>query len=476
MSDKRDNPTYFPEVDALLGESGGEISENQFRERWSEPGASRAPKKGRPPRKKKKTKKWIPILIVLLLLLTAGGAVAIAEPWVPAVKDTFVTKPTTELEPLTLAVGGSHTVSVDLSENERIASIETSDPDILTVDGETLTARGEYFETTVTITTSEKELPSSKPAHEIVLFGKDFSERYDAVRRYLRDLIGVEKTEDIPTAVRTVAVYTQKVAVKGLDNVTDSPAREIEACLQNSVVLELLLQDGETVIVSAPGSAAEAAVIAEADGRAWLNIKGLEVAKTAVKATIGVWKTVSADVFERYAATVGAVVDAAHPNQIFVPRRAVNYTISVADLTQTEVATELDSDDVVDVYALEDGYNDAILKETLVLINDFRRESGLAVLTWSDALAEAAKTRAKELSGKYGHLRPDGASGLTVSDAAKLEFVGCGYATAQGVFAAWCSESALRDQLLSPECTQFGGAFYRVEDGTYNNYQCALLG
>ncbi len=116
------------------------------------------------------------------------------------------------------------------------------------------------------------------------------------------------------------------------------------------------------------------------------------------------------------------------------------------------------------------------MKEVLTLVNAYRKEAGLAELTWSDALADAAKTRAQELSGKYGHLRPDGSSGLSASSAAKIEFVGCGYASAQGVFAAWCSESALRDQLLSPECTQFGGAFYRVEDGTYNNYQCGLLG
>lgn len=478
MSDKKqDGPIYFPEVDALLGESEGDFSENQFQAHWSETGAtSRVPRKDRAPRKKKKSKRWIPIVLVLLLVLIVGGAVVIAEPWVPAVKDTFVTRPTVELEPVTLAVGDKHSVTVELGDNEKIASIEAADPDILTVDGETVTAQGEYFETVLTVTTSEKELPSSQPAHQIVLFGKDFSAQHESVRRWLRNLLGIEKTEDIPTAVRTVAVYTQKFTVKGLDNVTDSPAHEIEACLQNSVVLELALNEKETVLVSAPGSAAEVKVIAESDGRAWLNVKGLEVAKTTVKATVGVWKTVSDEVFAQYSATVGAVVDEAHPKQIFVPHRAVNYTISVADLTKTEVATELESDDIVEVYSLETGYNDAIMKEVLVLVNAYRKEAGLAELTWSDALADAAKTRAQELSGKYGHLRPDGSSGLSASSAAKIEFVGCGYASAQGVFAAWCSESALRDQLLSPECTQFGGAFYRVEDGTYNNYQCGLLG
>ncbi len=470
-------PGFLPEVDELLGSPMPELGENRFEENWDEPGKKRrrARKQGAA-RRKKRSLKWIPVVAVLLLLAAGGGAVAVAEPWVPAVKDTFTPKPTTELDPLTLAVGDSHTVQVPLGENEVVASIEVADPDILVLSGDTFTARGEYFETTLTVRTCEKELPTAKPAHEIVIFGQDRSAEYEALRRFLRDLFGVEKIEDIPTEVRDVAVYTQRVTVKGLDKVTDNPPREIEACLQNSVVLELLLNEGETALVSAPGSAAEVSVIAESNGRAWINIKGNEVAKTTVKTTVGVWKAVSAETYARYAATTGALIDTAHPNQIFVPRRMVNYTISVADLSRTEVATELEGEDVVEVYALEDGFSDEVMRDVLALVNALRKEANLPELAWSDALAAAAKTRAQELSGKYGHLRPDGSNGLSAAEAAKQEMIGCGFVTAEGVFAAWCSEDGLLNQLLSADCTQFGGAFYRVEDGTYNNYQCALLG
>ena len=50
----------------------------------------------------------------------------------------------------------------------------------------------------------------------------------------------------------------------------------------------------------------------------------------------------------------------------------------------------------------------ALAPEMLALVNEARRENGLAELTWEVAAEEAALIRARELTEQYSHERPDG--------------------------------------------------------------------
>ena len=52
--------------------------------------------------------------------------------------------------------------------------------------------------------------------------------------------------------------------------------------------------------------------------------------------------------------------------------------------------------------------------EVIRLVNEERAEYGLPALTTTDALTAAAAKRAEEISGDYGHDRPDGSSCFTV--------------------------------------------------------------
>ena len=475
---EKQTPGAIPEVDDLLADDP--FAGNRFEEHWSDdggqtPAPSRRQKRTRAAGAKKKKFPVVPVVLAAVLVLLLAGAVLVAEPWVPSEKSTLTEAPTTELAPVTLAVGDSYKVEVPLGDNEVIDSVTADNPDVLQVDGTTVTAEGEYFRSNLTITVREVELPSARPAHTVKLLGRDISAPVEKVRRFLRNLLGVEKAADIRTELRTTAIYTQPVGVAGLNKVTDKPDKAVETYLQNSVVLELAVDKGQTVQLSAPGSAVSASVLAEKDGYVYIQLKGLEAAQSTVTVSVGAEKTISAEDYADYLKV--AVPAAGLPeNTVFVTHRVVVYTVSVIDLAATTVTTDPNAQNVESVYKLDPGFNADITKELFALVNALRKQNSLPELTWNDAYTLAAETRAKELSGLFGHTRPDGTAGLALASGAKYELIGCGSATAAGVFAAWNSDSALRAEMLDPAATAFGATFYRVEDGSYCNYQCGYIG
>lgn len=466
---KKIKAAHLPEVDALLEEASGISPESVSfaRAESSTTTVSRAPKKTRP--EKKRGRGW-GIAFVCLLAIALIGAAIIAEPWVPAVKDSYTLPAIKELPKRTLAVNENYLFEITLADNEQIKSVEIADPDILALseNNASVTAKGAYFRTTLNITTSEIALPEYSYPHTVVLFGKDYSEPYDNLRGWLRELIGVETRLQARTELRVLARYTQTLTVTGMDAVTAPSPTDIAAFLQNGVTLEVPVDAGDDIMLASSNETTATVTLNKIEnGTALFTVAGVADTKTKVTATVGFWKKVSPTVYADYLTASGleAGADNLRENEIFVPCRAQVFGIAVTDLDKPVVTTDL-AETTERVYP-DDGHHSATGRALLELVNKLRTDNGLAALTWNDSLYNDASARAVELAAAYGHKLPDGA---------KAECIAAGYLTAQEVFDCWNACESGRAAMLSADATSFGGDYYRNSDRVYSNYWCGLFG
>ena len=100
--------------------------------------------------------------------------------------------------------------------------------------------------------------------------------------------------------------------------------------------------------------------------------------------------------------------------------------------------------------------------EVIRLVNEERAEYGLPALTTTDALTAAAAKRAEEISGDYGHDRPDGSSCFTVLPEFGIRYetagenIAAGQKTPAQVVRAWMNSEGHRNNILNPDFTQIG--------------------
>ncbi|MEG2233300.1 MAG: CAP domain-containing protein [Oscillospiraceae bacterium] len=499
LTNKRDSlkvkQSYMREVDTLLDEADSlELSTVNFDEDIEATASTTSAPRGRkkPNSGKRRAGKVIAAIACALVLLMLGGSVIIAEPWVPAPKDSYIDPVARELPAKTLAVGEVFNVDVPLSDNETVSEVIASDADILEVDGSSVCAKGEYFKTSLSITTMEKELPDNEPAHKVALLGRDMSAPYDKLRSFLRNLIGIEKKAEPRTELRVLNRYHQEFVVDGLTNSTAQPPAEISAYMQNGVTLETGLSENEDVmLVSYNDATATVSLNKNENGIATFTVSGKADTKTKIKVIAGFWKDVSPEIYAEYRAALGVQAPAAagdessdnqentvtsntlRENKIFVPRRSIIYTVSVTDLAKTVVTTDLEDDGKRDMP--ENGFNSGIADDLLELVNKLRTEKGLTALAWSSSLESGAKTRSKELTELYSYTRPDGKAGISAADGVKGECISAGYLTARDVFNCWESNDTQREKMLSPEASLFGASMYVNEDGVYNNYWSGMF-
>lgn len=103
--------------------------------------------------------------------------------------------------------------------------------------------------------------------------------------------------------------------------------------------------------------------------------------------------------------------------------------------------------------------------ELLGYINQARRKAGLKELLYCSELQSGADTRAKELTVKYSHTRPNGQSGSSAFDYSKVnaqgEYIAVGEnivanaTTAKQAFNAWMNSSAHRSIIMKDCATHF---------------------
>ncbi len=138
--------------------------------------------------------------------------------------------------------------------------------------------------------------------------------------------------------------------------------------------------------------------------------------------------------------------------------------------------TRRDSIDVIVLPVPEEKWK----HEVLALVNQERVRNGLEKLTWGEACAPAAETRALEIVTVYEHTRPDG----TDWDTACIEpddgaityyegeniFVGNAAVSPETTVAGWMNSEKHRENILNPNYTKLAVGFYFNQSTQYQTH------
>lgn len=117
--------------------------------------------------------------------------------------------------------------------------------------------------------------------------------------------------------------------------------------------------------------------------------------------------------------------------------------------------------------------------EVLSLVNQERVRNGLSKLSWGDTCAEAAETRALEITQLYSHTRPDGTPWSTACDSPNDNnkyvegenlVVGSSAVSPETTVAAWMNSEAHRANILNPDYTKLSVGFYFDADTQYKTH------
>ena len=112
--------------------------------------------------------------------------------------------------------------------------------------------------------------------------------------------------------------------------------------------------------------------------------------------------------------------------------------------------------------------------EILKLVNEARAAEGLSPLKIKKSLSSSAKVRAKEITEKLSHDRPNGKSWSTVDSDARAENLAMGYASAKDVVRAWMNSSGHRRNIMNPNYKTIGIGRAKGSNGAY--YWVQLFG
>ena len=107
--------------------------------------------------------------------------------------------------------------------------------------------------------------------------------------------------------------------------------------------------------------------------------------------------------------------------------------------------------------------------DIVALINSVRSQQGLGTVTMDETLTGVARTRAKECSTRFSHIRPNGKSWQTVSSATNAEnlahAVNDEQQNPENVVLAWLLSPTHRANVMRKNCTNVGIAYYMDADG-----------
>ena len=112
----------------------------------------------------------------------------------------------------------------------------------------------------------------------------------------------------------------------------------------------------------------------------------------------------------------------------------------------------------------------AYAQEVLDLVNAERANAGLAPLTLDSSLNAAARVRAKEITTKWGHTRPNGTKCTTaitdqgLSYSAASENISAGRWSASDVVNGWMASDGHRANILNPNYTKMGLGSVKVDN------------
>ena len=102
------------------------------------------------------------------------------------------------------------------------------------------------------------------------------------------------------------------------------------------------------------------------------------------------------------------------------------------------------------------------------LMNQERAARGLAQLTWSKALENAAQVRAGEITTKFSHTRPNNTDFWTVDSTVQYgENLAKLYQSADSVYTAWMNSPTHAANMMDAGYKTVGIAIFQTEDGSW---------
>ena len=131
---------------------------------------------------------------------------------------------------------------------------------------------------------------------------------------------------------------------------------------------------------------------------------------------------------------------------------------------------------------INNNLNNSFQIEVVRLVNIERRKRGLAPLSISNRLSEAAAIRANEIVQKFSHTRPDGSSYHTVIKNVGYmhpyvgENIAAGRKSPEEVMNAWMNSNGHRASILNPNYTEMGVGFTYVTNSMYGTYWVQIFG
>ena len=105
--------------------------------------------------------------------------------------------------------------------------------------------------------------------------------------------------------------------------------------------------------------------------------------------------------------------------------------------------------------------------EVLRLTNIERAKEGAQPLKYNKTIQDAAMIRAKEISVKFSHERPNGTSYKTILGCVNGENIAMGYGDAESVVEGWMSSSGHKVTMLDNRYQYLGVGFYESDNGNY---------
>ena len=101
-------------------------------------------------------------------------------------------------------------------------------------------------------------------------------------------------------------------------------------------------------------------------------------------------------------------------------------------------------------------------------MNQERAARGLAQLTWSKALENAAQVRAGEITTKFSHTRPNNTDFWTVDSTVQYgENLAKLYQSADSVYTAWMNSPTHAANMMDAGYKTVGIAIFQTEDGSW---------
>ena len=109
----------------------------------------------------------------------------------------------------------------------------------------------------------------------------------------------------------------------------------------------------------------------------------------------------------------------------------------------------------------------AMASEVLRLTNIERAKEGAQPLKYNKTLQDAAMIRAKEISVKFSHERPNGTSYKTILGCVNGENIAMGYGDAESVVEGWMNSSGHKVTMLDNRYQYLGVGFYESDNRNY---------